>query len=85
MNCSRKNCEKQATKKIRFNILAKTGDDPAVAEPGAYCCDEHATTENANDLLVDNIPGRNQITRHFEQQGLALPDWTRSYAEWIDL
>lgn len=85
MNCQRTDCTKPATKQIKFNILAKVGDAPVTALPGIYCCDEHATEQAANDFLIDNIPGRRQIEDQFDRQGLARPDWTRSWAKWVSI
>ena len=85
MECGIKGCNKKATKKIVFKILARTGNAPAIAEPSINACEKCATEEAANELLIDNIQGRRQIEDSFEANGLARPDWTRSKAEWVEI
>ncbi len=85
MKCSQVTCEATATHRIRFNILAKTGDEPVIAEPEIYCCDEHATEEAARELLIDNEAGKKQIEHMMAGAHKAPPDWTRSFAEWFKI
>lgn len=78
-------CKNEATYRAMFVIHSKTSIEPASAMLDIYCCSEHATKEEADRLLVDNIPWRRMIEDAFEKQGLAAPDWNRSHAEWVKL
>jgi len=85
MKCCRDGCDNDATKRIHFKIYASSGGEPATADPRIWACDEHATKEAADDLLVDNYPARRILEDSFAEAGLERPDWTKSYAEWLPI
>lgn len=83
MKCNANGCNNEATKRAVFLIHSKSSKEPAKAETAIHACDECATEEEGNNLLVDNYAGRKQITKQFEKMGYEAPDWTRSKTEWV--
>jgi len=78
-------CENYATKGVGFVIFAEEGDVPATGNLSLKVCDCCANEELLKTLFVDNPPGRKMIEDRFKVDGLAVPCWKRSYAEWVDL
>lgn len=80
MICFRDNCGKYATKRARIVCYEPLSFKKLEIYINVHVCDDHGTDETAADLLQ---AGKLQIEQSFKAQGLTLPDWNRSYAEWV--
>ena len=83
--CNVIGCDAAPTHRAEIVIFAKSDKlhTPALGFLPLCVCDEHATEERANELLVP--AGKQQIEEQFTKAGYARPDWTRSFVRWVPL
>ncbi len=80
MQCNRTNCTNSAIKSCEIVLYKKDNLIIATGIINVYVCKNHATKEDAMDLI-----DREKIERKFSERGYPMPDWELSYAHWVDV
>lgn len=82
MKCMLHECSATATQQLGYVMMATSGENRG--RMGLQVCDVHATKALA-DSMFNQGPVRQQIEAGMVNAELGKPDWTRSYAEWVEL
>jgi len=83
--CSCGICVKEASKKMNFVFI--TDEMGRIHMNGAHitCCEFHATQELLDHVLNEGTYSRELLNKSFEIRGLPLPNWDKSYVEWLPI
>ena len=86
MNCQKVGCDKEATKGLAINVppvghqIGTTGVLRAIV--GAYLCDEHCRTFDAQEFVYEGSPLRDGFLKMAD--GLCPPDFERAFCTGIE-
>lgn len=86
--CMHIGCIAEATKQLCFVLYAHNhppGVNPARGAVGLVVCDEHATDKTRLEAFEDNLDGQETLANGFREIGKAVPDFKRSYSEWLPI
>lgn len=81
--CCKEGCRRAATKKIKFNINCVDGSIAKDSGFNLYSCDSDATVKEIEHIFNDST--KKTIEFAFKRHAMPLPDWERSFAEWVDI